>query len=259
MKVILIGHRGFLGSAVGAHLSGLGIDWVGVDRDSYPRYRGTSADVLINANGSSDRRLAVTDPAADFALNVASTMDTLRDFAIDRYVLVSSIEVYPNPSDRRGSSEEASIDPSHLTTYGLHKWMAELLVRRHARQALILRVGPLVGPGLRKNSIFDLLERRKLFVDPRSALQYIDTRDVARAVWILMDGDDEIVNVCGAGQVVLEDVARDLDVGLGPELYELPKQCSDVPIDRLRAHMHPRQSVDAVRDFIREWTARGAT
>lgn len=246
----MVGHRGFVGSAIAAYLRSVGADVVGIDRTNYDEHRGTTADLLVNAGGSSDRRLAQADPGVDFDQNVTGTLHVLRDLSADRYVHLSTIEVYADPTSPAHTEEDVAIDPAAQTPYGFHKYLSELVVRRYARQWAILRVGPLVGPGLRKNSIYDLLVRRTLFVHPDSTLQYLDTRELASLTWALRDADGEVVNLCGTGTVRLRDIAVRLGVTLAPEHEALPMQSCDVSVAKLRGMAKTTSTRDTVERFL---------
>ena len=78
--VFLIGGRGLVGSALARQCEAQGLPFAILDRESYPRYRGQSCSLLINANGNSPKPLAVSDPLADFDASVRSVRASLADF-----------------------------------------------------------------------------------------------------------------------------------------------------------------------------------
>jgi len=253
---LVLGAKGFVGSAVAAEA--LRREWrlIAVDKDDYALATGARCDLLINANGNSKKYLAAADPKLEFDLSVRSVEQSLHDFAFDRYVHLSSIDVYNDPSSPGTSGEDAAIDPARLTPYGFHKWLAERLVDHGAPRRLILRMGGFVGPGLWKNSIHDLLSGSPLRVHPDSAYQYLDTRELARIVFDLIDLDpaDRPVNVCGDGVVTPREAAGWIP-GLDPAALpsDGPQERYEVSIRRLLA-LRPGvpASRDTVRAFIRE-------
>ncbi len=72
---------------------------------------GRSAAILINASTNSRKYLADQDWQADFEASVASVVRTLRDFSVDLYVLLSSVDVYNVLDDPAQNGEDARIDP----------------------------------------------------------------------------------------------------------------------------------------------------
>jgi nucleoside-diphosphate-sugar epimerase len=235
VTVHLLGHRGVIGSAIAAYLRESGIDVVGIDRESYPRHRGTRCELLINAAGSSDRRAAAADPHADLLENVVGTSKALLDLSPERYVHISTVGVYARISDPARTSEDEPIDPLALDPYGFDKALAELVVRRSAARWIILRLGPIVGPELRKNAVYDLVHRRRLYVHPDSSLPYIHTDALARIVWELREAENEIINVTGDGSIRLADVATMVGVHVDPEWSSQPREDFAIDVRKLKA------------------------
>ena len=63
---------------------------------------------------------------------------------------------------------------------------SEQLVRAAHPEWLVVRMGGFVGPGLKKNAIFDMLSGDPVWLAPESALQFISTDAAARLVWGLV-------------------------------------------------------------------------
>lgn len=197
--------------------------------------------------------MASTEPERAFEANVAGVMRTLVDMPCELFIHVSSTSVYGDLSESSRTSESTVIDPSTLTPYGLHKLMSEWLVRTYAKRWLIFRLGNIVGPGLRKNPIYDLLERSTLFVHPRSMMAFIDTRHVARILWELRSEEGAIFNVAGSGTVVLSEVAASLGLRLTPGLAADPLVIERVNIDRLTERVDVPTSMTTVERFCAQW------
>jgi nucleoside-diphosphate-sugar epimerase len=198
--ILVLGGQGFVGSAFGRLFAARGIAHESITRESYARAAGRAGTILINASANSRKYLADRDWHADFEASVVSVARTLRDFTADLYVLISSVDVYNVLDDPAQNGEDAVIDPFRLSTYGLHKYLAEACVRRHARRWLIVRLAGMVGPGLKKNPVFDVLHGRPLSIHPDSAYQFMSTDAAADVVWRLIEaGANGVVNVCGQG------------------------------------------------------------
>ena len=207
---LLVGAGGFVGSAFARLLERQGVEHLPITRESYPQAVGRAGTVLVNAAANSRKYLADTDWAADFDASVRSVVRTLRDFTVDRYVLMSSVDVYSRLDDPRQNNEDAAIDPLALSTYGFHKYMAEGCVRRHAPSWLIVRLAGMVGPGLKKNPVFDVLNGTPLRIHPDSQYQFMSTDAAADVVWRLIEAGctNRVVNVCGSGLISPREIAR---------------------------------------------------
>ncbi len=253
-KCLVLGGKGFVGSAVVREASRRGYEVLVVDKDEYAEAVGTSCDVLVNANGNSRKYLAAQDPSLEFDLSVRSVVKSLQDFKAGLYVHLSSIDVYPVVNDPAGNSETAEIECAKLSPYGFHKYMAEQLVQRYAANWLIVRMAGFVGEGLKKNSIFDLLNGQPLRVHPDSEYQYLNSRDMASVIFTLVEKglSKEIFNVAGDGVIAIRDVAAmipdcspRLEQGLQRERYE-------VNLDKIKQHAAIPKTADTVKAFIRE-------
>jgi nucleoside-diphosphate-sugar epimerase len=250
VKVVVLGARGFVGSAFVRLFDALGVDCTAVDRAGYDQAVRQPCDVLIHAAGNSAKYIADRDPLADFQQSVTLAMRALSDFKPDLYVLVSSVDVYPELSSPGSTNETTPIDPVASSAYGFHKRLAELCVQRHARRWLIPRLAGMVGPGLRKNPIYDVLHGLPLRIHPDSKYQFMRTDDVASAVWELVTAGvhGEIFNIAGRGLISPREIAalaqRPLQVH--PDAQDDAPRIVDVSIDKMSA----RRSIPATRDTV---------
>lgn len=254
-EIIVLGGKGFVGSAIVAEAWRQGRDVAAIDLAEYPGSVGMTCRALINANGNSRKYLADNDPKQEFDASVRSVCHALHDFTFDHYVQLSTIDVYADKGNPAFNSEQAPIDPMRLSRYGHHKWLAEQLVRFNARSWLIIRMGGFVGPGLRKNSIYDILKGLPLRVHPDSCYQYQHSADLARIVLDLIDRQvfNETFNVAGDGVISLREVAAmvpgyDLSQFLPGAVIE---HC-DVNIGKIQKICHVSQTRETVANFIKQ-------
>jgi nucleoside-diphosphate-sugar epimerase len=210
--IYVLGGEGLVGSAYARLFRGLGLEHRVVTRANYEALKGTACTLFINANGNSKKFLADRDPTGEFEASVVSVQRSLEDFRSERYVYLSSGDVYPTQAYPADSREDQAIDVRRLSRYGLHKHLAEQLVRGVHPRFLVMRMGGFVGPGLRKNAVFDLLHDAEVWLTPDSELQFIHTDSAAALVWDLCQKgvEGEVVNLGGDGVVRLSDVAARL-------------------------------------------------
>jgi nucleoside-diphosphate-sugar epimerase len=253
MKIGIIGYKGFVGSAIYSYFwTKYPYGVIGISKENYAEMP-KDFDILINANGSSQKRLADSEPKTDFGLNVSSTMETLSDFTFRKYVYISSVDVYNDREDQDSNGEDAEIEEQYLPNYGFDKMMAERLVKRYAKSYLIFRLGGMVGPNLKKNMVYDIVHIGKTFVSPLSKYQYIDTPSVARIMEDMLMGqgiENETFNLCGDGTVGGEEVAEMAGKSLEMALYEQPRETYDINISKVCRFTAVPKSKDAVRKYI---------
>ncbi len=249
--LLVLGSAGFVGSAVVREAKTRGLSVHEIDQDTYRP--GLHARWLINANGNSKKFLAREQPAREFDLSVRSVMQSLQDFTCERYCFLSTIDVYDQVRDPAANAETAVIQRDRLSAYGLHKLLAEDLVRHYAPKWLILRMGGFVGPGLRKNSIYDLLKGLPLRVHPDSRYQYQHTQALAAtALDLLQAGSEkEVWNVAGDGLVSLREIASLVPGARLPEPQGQP-EFYEVNLAKLKAKRPVALSKDTVVKFIQD-------
>lgn len=84
--------------------------------------------------------------------------------------MISTVDVFKQPL---GVNEDTLVDENGLQPYGLHRRYLETFVESQFPQHLIVRLPGLVGPGLRKNVIFDFLNDNNLdAIDSRGVFQF---------------------------------------------------------------------------------------
>src|SRR5581483_3152077 len=205
--ILLLGGRGFVGTAFERVCRSRHLDVVVVDRQNYRDFVGSTCDIVINANGNSRKPLASAAPMDDFDASVRTVRQTLVDFHCKSYVYLSSCDVYADCSSPATTDEAQALDVTKQSPYGFHKYLAENCVRHAAPAWLIARLGGLVGPGLWKNAVFDILNGGPLWLDPASELQFMSVDDCARIVLDLAERrTGDVFNVCGRGVIRLADV-----------------------------------------------------
>lgn len=251
--IFILGGNGFVGSAFSRICQKQNLEHCIITRENYAKCIGRHCDVFINANGSSSKLLGNKDPKSDFDINVKSTHNTLMDFKFKKYVLISSCDVYPDCSSPAITSEDSSIDISKQSVYGFHKYLAEQCVQNASEQWLIMRLGGMVGIGLRKNAIFDILYGGKMWLDPESKLQFINTNDVAKITIDLLDKkiDNEIYNLCGDGLVKLQEVINRTGKHI-QIMTNSPNVIYNVNISKIKKIASLPTSIETVNKFVDE-------
>lgn len=206
--IFLLGGNGFVGSGVARELARSGKDFRVITRQNYAEFVGQHCDVFINANGNSSKLMGRSDPKGEFRASVLSVRDSLEDFKFDTYVFLSSSDVYPDSRSAAKTREDSVIDVASQNPYGFHKYLAERCVQNVAPRWMIIRQGGFVGPGLKKNAVFDVLHGDKAWVHPETRFQYIHTDDSARLCLELLDAGvhNEILNLTARGTISVREV-----------------------------------------------------
>lgn len=252
---IIIGAKGFIGSAIVAEAKARGFSITAVDLDNYAEAVGSQADLLINAGGNSRKFIDDQDPVKGYELSVTSVMRLLQDFRFKKFVHLSSGAIYPDEGDPAKNAEDTKLDPATMTRYGFHKWLAEQLVRHYAPDHLIVRMGGFVGPGLKKNAIYDLLTGGPFFVHPDSSFQYMDTRDLARLVFELAEGisgGERLFNVSAKGAISIREAAKLAGREIPADAASRPVVRAELNVDKAARLVKLPTTMETVRRFIEQ-------
>lgn len=162
MRIAVLG-LGFLGSTIFEVLS-KEHQVIGITRDNYNLHKGQSFDIFINANGNSKKYLAEHNPKLDFRLSVLSVYDSLFDFGYNKYIYISSVDIWEN------------------NIYGYHKSIAENTISNNIKDYLFIRCCAIIGKGMKKGVIFDILNNKPLHVTLDSRMQFITNTEIANKV-----------------------------------------------------------------------------
>ncbi|QDT55847.1 GDP-6-deoxy-D-mannose reductase [Caulifigura coniformis] len=208
---LLTGASGFLGTWIEKHLRERGTTVVrapkasaaysGSNGTGRAQFLGELASLLketrptcvVHAAGSASVPKSFADPECDFFGNVVLSQDLVNAVADDapeaKLLLISSAAVYGQP-ETLPVGELCSLSP--LSPYGLNKQLAETIVQNAARarglRTAIVRVFSAYGDGLRKQVVWDIMEKAhrgpviRLQGTGSESRDFIHASDVARAV-----------------------------------------------------------------------------
>lgn len=166
MSTALIGHTGFVGSNLDAATA---FD-ARYNSRNIGEMAGRSFDLVVCAGVSAVKWMANKEPEADRA-GIRALTDVLGTATIGELVLVSTIDVYPDPA--AGGDEGTVIDAGANHAYGRHRFELEQWAKARFPRVRIVRLPALFGPGLRKNAIYDLINDNQVgLINPAGLFQW---------------------------------------------------------------------------------------
>lgn len=165
MPSALIGHSGYVGSTL---LRQRPFDFRYRSTD-IGECRGREFDLAICAAAPAQKWIANREPERDREA-IDGLIGHLRTIRAKSFVLVSTVDVFLASA---GVTEESPVEEGGLHAYGLNRRRLEKAVAEQFPESLIVRLPGLVGPGLRKNAVFDLLNGNNLqAIDSRGVFQF---------------------------------------------------------------------------------------
>lgn len=147
----LVGYTGFVGSNL--YESG-NFDAV-YNSQNIERAYGTNPDLLIYAGLRAEKYLANTAPEKDME-SILQAQQNIRMINPKKLVLISTIDVFKDP---KSVDEQTVIDTEGLHPYGYNRYQLECWVRENYPDALIVRLPGLFGKNIKKNFIYDFINR----------------------------------------------------------------------------------------------------
>ena len=151
MKKALVGYTGFVGSNICGNER---FDGLYNSRNIEEAY-GTKPDLLVYAGLRAEKYLANHEPKRDLEL-IHQAENNIMQIAPKKLVLISTVDVLKDPV---GADENTLIDTEGLNAYGANRYVLEQFVRKEYPEALIIRLPGLFGKNIKKNFIYDYMNR----------------------------------------------------------------------------------------------------
>jgi len=197
MNNALIGFTGFVGSTL---LKQATFDFL-FRSTNIDEIEGMTFDMVVCAGAPAQKWIANRDPETD-RRTIESLIEKLRTVRCKTFVLISTVDVFKSPI---GVDENTTVAEDGLHAYGLHRRLLEKFVASHFPNRLIIRLPGLVGPGLRKNVIFDFLNDNNLAaIDSRAVFQFYPMVNLWQDIKVALDGGLQLLHLTAAPVSVAE-------------------------------------------------------
>jgi dTDP-4-dehydrorhamnose reductase len=197
MKDALIGHTGYVGTTLlkqrtfEHHFRSTNINEID----------GEEFDLAVCAAAPAQKWIANREPEADM-IKIEGLIAHLKTISCKTFVLVSTVDVFKRPI---GVNEDTSVEEAGLHAYGLHRRLLEKFVETHFPRHLIVRLPGLVGPGLRKNVIFDFLNKNNFHaIESRGMFQFYPMTNLWYDIQIALNAGLKLVHLTAAPVSVAE-------------------------------------------------------
>ncbi len=248
MENALIGFSGFVGSTL-------------LKQSNFAAlYRSTNIheienrelDIVVCAGAPAQKWIANREPADD-RNKIESLIGHLRTVKCKTFILISTVDVFKNPID---VDEFTRVEEASLHPYGLHRRLLEKFVAQHFQQHLIVRLPGLVGPGLRKNVIFDFLNNNNLHaIESRGVFQFYPMvnlwHDIRRALEARLSLVHLTAEPISVADVSLQGFGRPFTQSLSnqPARYDMQTRYAELFGSSGRYQYSARETVHAIRAY----------
>lgn len=201
MRHALIGNTGFVGSNL-RHQASFQEQF---HSSNIQDIQNRAYDLLVCAGAPATKWKANQHPEEDWA-NIQSLINNLSLVKAKYFVLISTVDVYPAPSE---VDENSPITSSLAEPYGKHRFFLEEFVRQNFSQNTIVRLPGLFGIGLKKNFIYDLVYNNcPQFTHKDSVFQFYNLNHLWRDLQRVIAHELPLVNFA-TEPVRAQDLARE--------------------------------------------------
>jgi nucleoside-diphosphate-sugar epimerase len=224
MPTTLIGYSGFVGSVL---LRQTSFDSL-YRSTTIDDVQGKDFDLVVCAAAPAQKWIANQDPAADLR-KIEGLISRLKTISCRKFILISTVDVFKAP---RAVYEDTDVDEEGLHAYGLHRRYLEKSVQSQFTDHLIVRLPGLVGPGLRKNIIYDFLHHNNIeAIDSRAAFQFYPMTNLWFDIQAAVDAGLKLIHLT-AEPTTVSEVAEQ---GFGM-VFDNPKSGAPVLYDMRSRH-----------------------
>jgi len=230
VKICIIGHTGFIGQTVYNELSKFHFVF-GISRsESSTGVFNLEFDVVINCAGVSSKYNTKRHPFLAFK-NECDILNLISKIRFKKLIHVSSI------------------DAKRKSKYGIIKRIVELIIHRRYPNSLILRPAGFVGPNLKKNVVFDIINDHNVYASPISEYNYISTIEFAKIINTILEKEIEIpfLEVGASCSISVREIARILKKR--PFYYGKYKETYCVNIAELNKLFQVKTSEEYIEEF----------
>jgi|PlaIllAssembly_1097288.scaffolds.fasta_scaffold30016_3 nucleoside-diphosphate-sugar epimerase len=248
MANALIGYSGFVGSTI---LKQKQFDAL-YRSTNINDIEGRSFDMVVCAGAPAQKWIANREPEEDLK-KINGLISHLKAIQCRKFILISTVDVFKSPI---GVDEDTPVEESGLHPYGLHRRLVEKFVEGHFDSYLIVRLPGLVGPGLRKNVIFDFLNNNNLHaIDSRNIFQFYPMINLWYDIQTSLDANLKLVHLT-AEPISVADVSKkgfgkyfDHTLANAPVSYDMRTRHASVFNTAELYQYNKRETIQAIRAY----------
>ncbi|WP_422490211.1 hypothetical protein [Endozoicomonas sp. ALE010] len=187
MKKAIIGYTGFVGGNI---IKEKKFDYY-YNSKNIGKIRNCKFDELYISGVSAVKWVANKEPKKDWS-DIQKLIDDLITVKANKVVLISTVDVYPNPI---GVDEDSEIVIGECQPYGKHRLLFEKEISKIFDDFTVVRLPGLFGEGLKKNIIFDFLNNNMIDkIDSRNEFQFYDLSKLVRDINVALMENIKLIN-----------------------------------------------------------------
>lgn len=197
IKNALVGYSGFVGSTL---IKQFNFDDL-YRSTNISEIKNKTYDTVVCAGAPAVKWLANKEPLRD-KQSIDSLISYLSTIKCKRFILISTVDVF---KESLLAVESTPVNTNNLHPYGLHRYQLEQFVETHFDDFLIVRLPGLVGPGLKKNVIYDFFNNNNLdAIDHRGTFQFYPMVNLWSDIRIAINNSCKLIHLTSEPMTVGE-------------------------------------------------------
>jgi len=209
-------------------------------------------ETVVCAAAPAQKWIANREPEED-CRKIEALIENIRTVKCKKFILISTVDVFKKPID---VNESTVVDLDGLHAYGKNRRLLEQFVENYFEDCLIVRLPGLVGPGLRKNVIFDFLNNNNLhMIDSRGVFQFYPMVNLWYDIQVALTAGLKLIHLT-AEPISVENVANQ-GFGLGfnhtldgaPAVYNMQTQYAELFGASDGYQYSSRETIQAIRAY----------
>jgi len=166
--------------------------------------KGKQFDLIVCAGANAEKWKANKYPKKDKE-NILYLIESLKKIKCKKFILISTVDVFKIPNN---VYENTLIDENCLNAYGYNRRLLEKFIEKNFKNRIIVRLPALVGPGLKKNIVFDFHNQHNINqIDSRHFFQFYPLDNLWKDIKIFLNTKIKLIHLT-AEPVQVAEVAK---------------------------------------------------
>ena len=257
--IFLIGGKGLIGSAFVRYFKKKKIKFRLINRKNKKKFFKKRCKFLIDCNGNGSKRIGIENPHLDFEKSVIPVVDNLHKIQFEKYIYISSCQVYQNLSNKKLTKESRVLNTRLQNPYGFNKFVCEQYIQKFAKNYLIFRLPYVIGPGLRRNPFYDIPKFKTCYLKLNSKINFIHTDYIAKIIMkVSNSSNNQILNLGSQDSIKVLNILKKFGVSqkeirsINP-VYDL----NNISLNKISKIINLPKTDDQIKVFLKDisWNA----
>jgi len=222
--------------------------------------RNNSFDTVVCAGAPAVKWLANKEPEQD-KQSIDSLINHLSTIQCKTFILISTVDVF---KDSIKADESTPVNTVGLHPYGLHRHQLEEFVKEYFDSYLIVRLPGLVGPGLKKNVIYDFLNNNNLdAIESRGIFQFYPMVNLWSDIQIAIKNKCSLIHLTSE-PISVQEIAKQCfniefynQLSTAPAVYDFRTNLSHLYESTSSYQYSKKETLLAIRSYAQSENKKG--